>query len=184
MEKDVNEYIVDGYLFSTKQEAQMAKKEYDAIIYLQKMNNMNNPKVMLQVYEKMISQKLFVTPVGRDYLKSLQRRLYLKYDRKSITPIPVLGSNNITDVSVINSRKKLLEFDDVGNYYKKKIKVFIVVNIMLVTALAFMILLAATTDSAHILNYENTLINRYEHWEQELDEREEELNKKSNNSRL
>ena len=51
-----------------------------------------------------------------------------------------------------------------------------VIILMLVAALGFMIFLAATTKSAHILNYEKSLVNRYEQWEQELDEREQKLN--------
>lgn len=58
MEK-TEKYEVEGFLFETKEEAELARKEADAIRYLKKMNNMKNPKVMYQVYEKMISQKLF-----------------------------------------------------------------------------------------------------------------------------
>ena len=75
-------YEVEGFLFETKEEAELARKEADAIRYLKKMNNMKNPKVMYQVYEKMISQKLFVTPIGREYLKNLQRQLLGRYEKK------------------------------------------------------------------------------------------------------
>ena len=70
----------------------------------------------------------------------------------------------------------MLQFDDVGNYYTKKIRLLKVIILMLVAALGFMIFFAATTKSAHILNYEKSLVNRYEQWEQELDEREQKLN--------
>ena len=176
MGQENNEYIVEGYLFLTEQEAKLAKKELDAINYMRKMNNMNNPKVMFQVYEKMISRKLFVTTIGMDYLKGLQKQLRAKYNKDDIPPIPVLDSDSNPDVSAINVRKSMLEFEDVGNYFRRKIKVLIVINIMLIAALICMIILAATTNSAHILNYEKTLINRYEQWEQELEQREEELN--------
>lgn len=175
MEK-TEKYEVEGFLFETKEEAELARKEADAIRYLKKMNNMKNPKVMYQVYEKMISQKLFVTPIGREYLKNLQRQLLGRYEKKDIPSIPVINADCDKDVSYINSRKKMLQFDDVGNYYTKKIRLLKVIILMLVDALGFMIFLAATTKSAHILNYEKSLVNRYEQWEQELDEREQKLN--------
>ena len=108
MEK-TEKYEVEGFLFETKEEAELARKEADAIRYLKKMNNMKNPKVMYQVYEKMISQKLFVTPIGREYLKNLQRQLLGRYEKKDIPSIPVINADCDKDVSYINSRKKMLQ---------------------------------------------------------------------------
>lgn len=176
MEQQNKEYIVEGYLFSSEQEAKLARKELDAINYMRKMNNMKNPKVIFQVYDKMISRKLFVTPVGLDYLKGLQKQLRAKFNDEDIPPIPVIDIDSNPDVSVINLRKSMLEFEDVGNYFRRRIKVLSVINIMLIAALICMIVLASTTNNAHILNYEKTLINRYEQWKQELEQREKELN--------
>lgn len=171
--------IVDGYLFTDEKEAELALKELDTIKYLKEMNNMKNPKVMYQVYEKMVKQKLFVTPVGISYLKNIRKQLLLHYKKEDVPPVPIIRPDEKPDVSTINLRKNMLEYDDVGNNYKRKLRISIIVNIMLVIALAAMIWLVSTTKSAHILNYENTIINRYEQWEQELTEREEQLNRQS-----
>lgn len=172
-----NKNIVDGYVFKSEKEAELARKELDTIKYLREMNNMNNPKVMYQVYQKMIKQKLFVTPVGIDYLKNLRRRLLVHYKKEDILPIPVLSSDEQPDVSVINARKNMLEYNDVGNNYKHKLRISVMINVMFVIAFVIMVILVSTTKSAHILNYENVIIDRYEQWENELDKREQELNK-------
>lgn len=177
---DNKNYIVDGYVFLSEEEALLAKKELDAINYIRQKNNMKNPKVIYQVYQKMINQNLFVTPVGRDYLKTLQKQLLAKYDKKDIIPIPVLDSDSQPDTANLFARQKMLEFDDVGNVYKKKFKISLFINVMLLIAVSFMIFVASTTKSAHILNYENALIDRYEQWEKELEEREEKVNKEHN----
>jgi len=174
-----NRKIVDGYIFSNEKEAELARKELATIKYLKEMNNMNNPKVMFQVYEKMVKQKLFVTPVGIDYLKNIRRQLLLHYKKDDILPIPVLNADDAPDVSTINIRKTMLEYNDIGNNYRHKLKISIIVNVMLALALAAMIFIVSTTKSAHILNYENIIIDRYEQWEQELNEREQKLNKQS-----
>ena len=41
-----------------------------------------------------------------------------------------------------------------------------------------MFAITLTSNTPTILNYENKLIDRYEHWEQELNEREQELDER------
>ena len=51
-------------------------------------------------------------------------------------------------------------------------------NVVLVVAVGIMFYLATTGDSITVLNYENQLVDEYEHWEQELNQREQELNQR------
>lgn len=48
-----------------------------------------------------------------------------------------------------------------------------VTSLILLISVVSMMLLAATSDSVNILNYENKLIDKYSSWEQELEEREQ-----------
>ena len=52
-------------------------------------------------------------------------------------------------------------------------KTLIVVNIFLVLTIIGMFALSATSNVPTIVNYENKIINKYEQWEKELEEREE-----------
>lgn len=171
--------IVDGYYFENENEARLAERELNTIKYLREMNNMKNPKVIYQVYVKMVKQKMFVTPVGISYMKNLQRQLLAHFDRKDVPPVPVMQNDYTPTAELLNNKKRQMEFNDVGKNYRNKLKVAIIVNVMLLAALAVMIFIASTTDSAHILNYENVLIDRYEQWENELETREEQLNSHS-----
>lgn len=178
-EKDNKKNIVGGYFFENEQQADLARRELDTIQYLREMNNMKNPKVMFQIYEKIVKKKLFITPIGIDYVKNLQKQLLAHFDKKDILPIPILDNKYSPTSETVNSRKKMMEFNDVGNNYKKKLKISIIINIMFAAALAVMIFIASTTKSPHILNYENRLVDRYEQWEEELNKREEQLNNRS-----
>ena len=66
---------VGGFSFENKDEAEQAKKEIEGIRYIKTKTDMNDPEVILQVYNKMIGQKLFETAVGYSYLKDLQEYL-------------------------------------------------------------------------------------------------------------
>lgn len=180
MSENIKEYIVEGYVFYSEKEALLAQKELEGIKYLRRMNNMNNTKVMYQVYHRIIAQKLFVTPIGIDYLKSLQRKLRLKYSAEEIKPIPIIPDKIDMDKAEEKYKTILPKLQDVGNDYKRKLKVSWIVNGILIVMIIIMFIIASTTNNPNILNYENALIDRYEHWEKELTEREEALNEREN----
>ncbi len=174
--EDKNGYIVDGFLFGTQKEAQRAEKELQGIQFLQKNNNMKDVKVLLQVYHKVLEQGLFSTPVGLNYLKRMQSELRAKGMGDDLLPIPVAG-DGMDKKNPISLKKTMMELNDVGDRYKKKFRVSLLVIAILSGCLLFMVGVAATTNNPHILNYEEKIITKYEKWEQELEQREQSLNK-------
>lgn len=70
---------------------ELEKKELEGIEYLKENNDMEDINVVLKVYNKLLSQKVFKTKVGKEYLKVLQAKLYeSSIDRRSIRPIPII----------------------------------------------------------------------------------------------
>ena len=60
--------------------------------------------------------------------------------------------------------------------YRKKYEITLFISVILAISIIGMFIIASTSDSPTILNYENKLIDKYAEWEQELDEREAALN--------
>ena len=75
MPKNETVYVVEGFAFTSEVEAEQAKKECEGVKYIREKANMANPDVMLQIYNKMIREKMFVTAVGYSYLCDLQEYL-------------------------------------------------------------------------------------------------------------
>jgi len=172
-EQEVQGYIVDGYLFSTEKEAKIAQKELQGIIYLQKNNDMKDLKVVKQIYQKILKQGLFKTAVGINYLKQLQNFIISKEGQDDILPIPVGDrDDSLAKNTSMRERKAYLELDDVGWKYRKRFRLAVIVIGVLSACVVFMMIVASTTNQPNILNYEEKLIDKYEHWEQELEERE------------
>lgn len=176
-EKDVKGYIVDGYLFADQKEAQTAQKELQGIRYLQRNNNLKDAKVMLQIYQKLLSQGMFHTPVGLNYLKQLQDALRAKGITEDIPPIPAVGSTN--EKTLANMKNTMTELNDVGGRYRRRYRIALAVMAIMAAGLVFVTIVAATTNQPHILNYEEKIIDKYEQWEQELETREQRLKEKS-----
>lgn len=79
-EKDKRKFMVGGYEFTSKEDAQIAKDELNAIKYVSSKTNSKDPKQVYSLYNKIIERKLFSTQIGMNYLKSLQT-FYIKVVR-------------------------------------------------------------------------------------------------------
>lgn len=183
MPKKEQIYIVDGFAFTSENEAEQAKKEREGIRYIKEKTNMNNPDMVLQIYNKMIREKMFVTSVGYAYLCDLQEYLRTNpyINDEDILPIEVVHPSlqeglkeekqkhqaQMQEVKKKAARKPATE-SEVQNKYKLSL----LVNLILAISVVCMFIISATSGHPTILNYEEELINRYSAWEQELTERE------------
>ena len=84
-------YQVEGYAFETKEQEHTAKHEVEIIGYIRKNTRMDDPDIVLALYNKLVLKEIFVTPVGYDFLHRLQEYLYtIPYIRREdILPITV-----------------------------------------------------------------------------------------------
>lgn len=173
--------IVAGFCFSNDAEAKQALKEAEGVKYIKEKTDMNNPEMVLNIYRKMVQQNLFETAVGFAYLKELQEYLQsIPYVRnEDILPIPVKHTtleasvrarSRRTEPASAEKKEKVQQVVNVN--YKTKFRVARTISIVLAICVVGMFAITATTNNTTILNYEQKLINRYEEWESELNERE------------
>ena len=59
-------YVVEGFLFHNQAMAGKAVKEQEGIRYIRNKTDMNNPELVLQIYNKVIEQRLF--EIGRAHV--------------------------------------------------------------------------------------------------------------------
>ncbi len=194
----MNQVEIDGFLFSDPAEITQAKKEMEGIRYLRTKLDRDNPEQVLMVYNQAVDQQLFATPVGYYFLKELQDFL--------IT-IPFIKDEDIHRITITErmtesfekSRKKTAQekkkqavkrYEDDRKLREKKIQAkntdykarFAVTLVFTFLLLAMVVAMFAiniiSKDNVTIINYENQLINKYEDWERELEERENALNER------
>ena len=176
-------YIVEGFAFSSENEAEQAKKEREGIRYIKEKTNMDNPDMVLKIYNKMIREKMFVTSVGYAYLFDLQE--YLRTN-------PLIRDEEILPIEVVHpslreglkeeKQKHRVQMEELKKKTEKKkttdaalenkYKLSLLLNLILAISVVFMFIISATSGHPTILNYEKELVNRYSAWEQELTERE------------
>lgn len=83
--------IVEGFLFTDERMAQAACQEVEGIKYVRERLDMENPRMVLEMYHKLLAEQVFETPVGMMYLKELQDYLLMTPEvaEEEIEPIEV-----------------------------------------------------------------------------------------------
>lgn len=192
MEQLQETYEAGGFVFRTKKEAELAQREIEGTKDLRQKLDMENPNAVFSIYQNLIEQDLFETPVGYCFLKELRDYLLM---------IPVISNEEVLAIPIRypqteeeekkqkkeqkkeeqrkerqkekEKAKNRKEQKKEGKNYKGRCQFFMVTSLILLISVVSMMLLAATSDNVNILNYENKLIDKYSSWEQELEEREQ-----------
>ena len=184
-EKEKGKFMVDGYEFAKKEEAQLAKDELNAIKYLSQKTNSKDPKQVYSLYNKIIERKLFSTHVGMNYLKNLQTFLYKSDEipNDKIQPIPI----NAETQGEINIRRERSEFKSELRdmsvkvaKYKNNFTRFMIINVVLIIIIIAMFVILNTSSNPNIINYEVNIQNKYSQWQEQLQSQEESLNAREN----
>jgi len=171
---DKKEWIVDGYLFGSPADAEQARKEREKALYFETKLEGKPAKSVQAVYNKLLEEKVFVTPTGWEYLKQIQEKLrVLGVEEEEIKPIP-LYSAFVHKEEKKNNRPKLQKPKE-KIPYQNRFRSSLMVNIMLVILVLAMFLMASGSDNPNIINYRNVIVNEYASWEQELTRREKQV---------
>ena len=192
MEQLQETYEAGGFVFRTKKEAELAQREIEGTKYLRQKLDMENPNAVFSIYQNMIEQDLFETPVGYCFLKELRDYLLMipAISNEEVLAIPIRYPQTEEEEKKQKKEQKKeeqrkerqrekekaknkKEQKKEGQNYKGRCQFFMVTSLILLISVVSMMLLAATSDNVNILNYENKLIDKYSSWEQELEEREQ-----------
>ena len=192
MEQLQETYEAGGFVFRTKKEAELAQREIEGTKYLRQKLDMENPNAVFSIYQNLIEQDLFETPVGYCFLKELRDYLLMipAISNEEVLAIPIRYPQTEEEEKKQKKEQKKeeqrkerqrekekaknkKEQKKEGQNYKGRCQFFMVTSLILLISVGSMMLLAATSDNVNILNYENKLIDKYSSWEQELEEREQ-----------
>ncbi len=186
-------YEAVGFAFPDEKMMEKALKESEGIRYVKSSADLTDPQVVFKVYRQMVSQRLFETPVGYAFLYELQEYLWTNptISNDAIPPIPVASPGQASAAKEGRAdavrpqsaprvrtevRTKIVHKTEVKNIdYKIKFKACMSVCAVLLLIVIGMFAVTATSGNINIVNYENALIEKYEHWESQLNEREEKL---------
>ena len=183
-------YNIGGYIFNDEESARKAAKELKTVDYILGQIKEADEKTVLQIYKKLLNQRLFSTEIGLGFLSQL---------RQNLIASGLFAEDEVEDVYTIGEQELKEESDNQGDDSSekennrvtsksgnspelkqiRKLKiinsVLIVISLTLLLCVIGMFYVSSTINSPTILNYEETITDQYSTWKQELDEKEAEL---------
>ncbi|HKM20983.1 MAG TPA: hypothetical protein VJZ01_02970 [Lachnospiraceae bacterium] len=170
---------VDGFVFATLADANIAREEIKKVKYIAEKLDYQNPESILTIYNKMIVNRVVVTPIGHAFLRELQLYLYSNAaisdeDVKDIPLYTVYG----TKPGELSKLDSLYVKPKEKRTYRKEYITAVWVSIALGILVFAMFIITLQADNPNILNYKNALVDEYSSWEQELTERENVIREK------
>lgn len=178
------ELIVSGFQFGSVDDAKAAAKEMKNAQYIDERVNSMNVKQLIAVYDKMINDKVFNTPIGWEYLRYLRERIIQEGgDEHELRPIPLYvtltsSKDASKDDHAVLDKLKFKPSKSDYNIVTEKLHRSVVFNVILVIMVILMFIITLISPSPNIINYKTTIANQYSQWEQELTQREQVIREK------
>lgn len=168
-------FIVDGFLFDNEDLLKEAKREAEGVRYMKARVDLQYPDRVLQIYQRMLAQKMFQTQIGYSYLRELQDYLYTmpQVSNEEIPPIPVQSTVKVSDAAGTTDVLR-----DENRKCRAAFRWSMIINFFAAAVIVIMFAIAMSSNSPTVLNYENELQNKYAAWEQQLSEREAAVSQK------
>jgi hypothetical protein len=166
--------VVGGFQFGSPDDAATAREEEKKIQYIVGRLNYDEPEGVLAIYNKIINNRLFVTPIGNRFLFEIQEYLKCQDEikKEDIVPIPLYTllspSMKINDPLPSVRIKKKKEKTYLQQYNRARGLI-----ILLIIMIAGMFYISMTANNPNVLNYKWKLENQYASWEEELTQREQ-----------
>lgn len=173
---DKTDFIAEGYRFATIEDAKQALLEKKKAAYFESKLVNRNAQNMLSVYDKILDERVFLTPAGWEYLKRLQGELrLLGIEEEKIRPIPMYTAffhQNNDEETIVKQKVRPKKEKETA---KSKLIISILINVILAFMVIAMFVISLNSSNPNILNYRKNIENEYAAWEQELTDREKEI---------
>lgn len=165
---------IGGYRFGSGEDVEAADEEVRKIAYFKEKTKGKSPQMLLALYDRLLDEKVFKTPVGWEYLRELQERLKeAGIPGDEIRPISFYVNFSYKTGEELDralTRQRIRPAKKKVNVNALQISVCI--NILLAALVLAMFVITLKSDNPNILNYRQAVTNEYASWEQELTERE------------
>jgi hypothetical protein len=173
---DKESLIVDGFVFPSYKEAQIALKEKMNIDIIRQRTPLQDEKACYDLYTKLIEREMFKTMVGYSFLYELRHHLIsdFGYQEEDLPTVTLPKRMEYDKVSELNHGVLQSKMERVL-VVQKRLKIVIVALAAMVIA---MFVIAAVNPNTGYVNTENKVLNKYAAWEEELEQREQAVKEK------
>ncbi len=193
---DAKKYIIDDYEFVSRQEYERALKEKETIAYIVANTNMSDMKALLKVYNRAIEKGSFKTVIGLEFIRNMRKSIiasgFMSDENVSRVPVQMIktaqnitGGSNVksgggnVSAAQIKQYQEAFEAAKAGKTIRNMVIGFLSVIIIVMLVITYKTKYSVFTYfTDYETNIENEVINKYEKWEKELEQREKDVEKR------
>lgn len=172
---DKTECIVDGFLFTSENDAELAKSELKKIAYLEEHFGSNNIQTVKALYEKAIEERYFQTPLGTEYMRKLRQKMIdggvLEEDIKPLPLYSTFRHSSLSDTATVKKRTSKAKQEELN--LKQKYRNACLIATIFGCLIIIMLFITFNGTTPNAINYKSAVLNQYSEWEEELKIREE-----------
>ena len=198
---DIKKYILDGYRFDDSDSYEQARRELARIADIKSESNLRDEESLREVYDTLVESEEFETPVGIGFLREAQKRLVKNPEqRKTMKAIPfhaVVREVYVTtyvdaEVDAVPDAKEAVDTEaenqvstaeeeknlTIINSLRAKIRNYriIIAFLIIMVIVPFGVLFYDKVINPNLA--EESLVNEYASWKEELTKKEQELNER------
>ena len=180
LQDNLDDLTVSGYIFSTHDDAEIARNEIKKIAYIESRMDMTNMTVVYGIYNKALENRTFQTPVGLEFMHKLHDLLISSGMKEEIKPIPLFTTFRRIDLSESNKpvRRVITQKEREEQKIRVKYRNSVLISTILFIMVIVLFLITYTGSTPNILNYKTAITNEYAEWEADLSRREAEVREK------
>lgn len=174
---------IDCFMFQKEETYEAAKKEKMVIDSIRKKYDVKNKRVALKIYQKAVKDNSFSTVIGYSFLEELYHNMeQAKVPVNDLPRLPLKetveerpGKGYLPAASKAKEEKWKILYQT-QKTFNKKCKIVIAMLVILIAALFVIEYKSQDSIFTYKEKTEQELIDKYETWEEELQERENALN--------
>lgn len=180
LQDNLDDLTVSGYIFSTHDDAEIARNEIKKIAYIESRMDMTNMTVVYGIYNKALENRTFQTPVGLEFMHKLHDLLVSSGMKEEIKPIPLFTTFRRIDLSESNKpvRRVITQKEREEQKIRVKYRNSVLISTILFIMVIVLFIITYTGSTPNILNYKTAITNEYAEWEADLSKREAEVREK------
>lgn len=181
------ENCLDGYIFSDEKIYMRAQKENQMIDKLKESLKPDDTEAMYQVYNRLVDNRCFITPIGVGFLHEMREYLADTMGDDNVQPVPVPKQYIVKNQPLDFTAGKVEKLRSENNALKAVKSRLIIAVVALCVIVIGMIFIVVSNENLGYFNAEEKVLNKYsawqerlEAWEEQLIEREEQLENSQN----
>ena len=169
---------VSGFLFEDEEVAAQARREEEGVRFIKEKSSLKSTEAVLKLYTTILQQNLFQTPVGLRFLMELQGMLLDSGMNKDEIPVldVALSAKQSKPRQKFHPVKRLNSKVESGGGYKQAFYVALFFAIVFgISVVGMFVIAEVSSNNINIINYEEKLIDKYEQWHNDLEDKEQQL---------